>query len=58
MDCVQHSNPAWKAARSKHEGGVNVLLGDGSVRFVRDALEPAVWAALASRAGGEPVGGF
>jgi prepilin-type processing-associated H-X9-DG protein len=29
MDCVQHANPAWKAAGSRHAGGVNVLLGDG-----------------------------
>jgi hypothetical protein len=28
MDCVRHSNPAWRAARSRHVGGVNVLLGD------------------------------
>jgi prepilin-type N-terminal cleavage/methylation domain-containing protein/prepilin-type processing-associated H-X9-DG protein len=56
MDCVQHSNPAWKAARSRHEGGVNALLGDGSVRFVRDAVDPAVWQAAGTRDRGE-VGG-
>jgi prepilin-type N-terminal cleavage/methylation domain-containing protein/prepilin-type processing-associated H-X9-DG protein len=56
MDCVQHSNPAWKAARSRHEGGVNALLGDGSVRYVRDAVDPTVWAATGTRAGGEVVG--
>jgi prepilin-type N-terminal cleavage/methylation domain-containing protein/prepilin-type processing-associated H-X9-DG protein len=58
MDCVQHSNPAWKAARSRHDGGVNALLGDGSVRFVRDAVDPATWQALGSRAGGEVPGDF
>ena len=55
MDCVQHSNPAWKAARSRHTGGVNALLGDGSVRFVRDAIAPATWTAMGTRAGGEVV---
>jgi len=58
MDCVRHSNPAWKAARSRHGGGVNVLLGDGSVRLVADGVNPSVWQALGTRAGGEVVGDF
>jgi prepilin-type N-terminal cleavage/methylation domain-containing protein len=55
-DCVQHSNPAWKAARSRHAGGVSVLSGDGAVRFVRDGVEPAAWQAAGTRAGGEVPG--
>ncbi len=39
---------------SMHPGGVNLLLLDGSVRFV-DAIAPAVWLALGSRAGGEVI---
>ncbi len=57
MDCVQHSNPAWKAARSRHGGGVNAVLADGGVRFVRDAIPADAWKALGTRAGGEPAGG-
>ncbi|HEY1186308.1 MAG TPA: DUF1559 domain-containing protein [Gemmata sp.] len=53
MDCVQHSNPAWKAARSRHTGGVNVVLADGSVRFVSDSVSPAAWAAVGTRAAGD-----
>jgi prepilin-type N-terminal cleavage/methylation domain-containing protein/prepilin-type processing-associated H-X9-DG protein len=53
MDCVRHSNPAWKAARSRHTGGVNVLRGDGSVHFARDGVALPVWQALGTRAGGE-----
>jgi prepilin-type N-terminal cleavage/methylation domain-containing protein/prepilin-type processing-associated H-X9-DG protein len=41
------------AASSYHAGGVNVCLCDGSVRFVRDSIDFAVWQAVGSRAGGE-----
>lgn len=45
----------FKAARSFHPGGVNVLLGDGAVRFVSDGILPETWTALATRAGNEVV---
>ncbi len=38
---------------SRHPGGVNVMMGDGSVRFVKDGISIATWRALGSRAGGE-----
>lgn len=41
------------AARSRHPGGVNAALADGSVRFVADAVDSAVWTALGSMNGGE-----
>lgn len=43
----------WRGARSNHPGGVNVLLADGSLRFVSDAVDAAVWKDLATIAGGE-----
>ena len=42
-------------ARSHHPGGVNTLLMDGSVRFVSDGVNLAVWRALATRAMGDIV---
>jgi prepilin-type N-terminal cleavage/methylation domain-containing protein len=42
-------------ARSFHPGGVNVLEGDGSVRFVTSAIDGMVWRALGTVAGGEIV---
>jgi prepilin-type N-terminal cleavage/methylation domain-containing protein/prepilin-type processing-associated H-X9-DG protein len=47
--------PAHKAARSRHTGGVNVVMGDGSVRFVRDSIPLATWRAMGTMNGGEVV---
>jgi len=41
------------AARSYHTGGVNVVRADGSVTFIRDTINPTVWRAFGTRAGGE-----
>jgi prepilin-type N-terminal cleavage/methylation domain-containing protein/prepilin-type processing-associated H-X9-DG protein len=58
-DCGNASgNKGLTAARSFHGGGVNVLLCDGSVRFVRDSIALATWRALATRDGGEVVGDY
>ena len=40
---------------SYHPGGVNVLMGDGAVRFVRDGVSLPTWRALATRDGGEVI---
>jgi len=42
-------------ARSNHPGGVNGLMGDGSVRFVAETIDQAVWRGLGTRNGGELV---
>lgn len=41
---------------SNHPGGVNVCLGDGSVRFIKDSVGLQPWWALGTRAGGEVLG--
>lgn len=41
------------SANSRHAGGVQCTLGDGSVRFVADTIDLGVWRALGSRASGE-----
>ncbi len=55
------TDPIWSwlslniAARSRHAGGVNSLMADGSVKFMKDTINVATWQALGSRNGGEVV---
>ena len=43
---------------SKHPGGVNGLMADGAVRFLRNEMDLQTLAALCTRNGGEPLGDF
>ncbi len=55
------SNNSWvndaaaATASSRHPGGVNLMMMDGSVRFVKTSVNPVSWWALGSRDGGETV---
>ena len=40
---------------SFHPGGVNVAIGDGSVRFVKDSITLNAWRSLSTRNGGEII---
>ncbi|MDG3005522.1 DUF1559 domain-containing protein [Paludisphaera mucosa] len=40
---------------SNHSGGINTLMADGSVRFVKDSVNQQSWMALGSGNGGEVV---
>ena len=46
---------AYSNAQSKHAGGVNVLFGDGSVKFVKDSINMRTWMGLGTKAGGEVI---
>jgi prepilin-type N-terminal cleavage/methylation domain-containing protein/prepilin-type processing-associated H-X9-DG protein len=55
------SDPLWSwlsqniVPRSKHAGGVNSLLSDGHVQFMKNSVSVTVWQAVGSRNGGEVV---
>lgn len=42
-------------ASSNHTGGVNVAFCDGSVKFIKDNVNPQTWWGLGSRNGGEVI---
>jgi prepilin-type N-terminal cleavage/methylation domain-containing protein/prepilin-type processing-associated H-X9-DG protein len=48
-------NSMFSTAQSNHSGGVNVLLADGSARFIKNSINPATWMALGTRANGEVI---
>jgi prepilin-type N-terminal cleavage/methylation domain-containing protein/prepilin-type processing-associated H-X9-DG protein len=54
-DCIVYHNPGWKAARSYHPGGVNLLFCDGHAAFIKDSVNLVTWRAISTRAGGEIV---
>lgn len=49
-------NTHWSGSNSRHTGGHQVSMADGSVQFVSQNIDWGVWRALGSVAGGETVG--
>ena len=57
LPCTAPSTPnvVVIVARSRHTGGVNSALGDGSVRFFTNSIDLTTWRALGTTRGGEVV---
>ena len=47
--------PERYSFRSKHTGGLQFAMADGSVHFIDDGIALTTWRALATRAGGEVI---
>jgi prepilin-type processing-associated H-X9-DG protein len=54
----EEGGPSFAAitSRSYHPGGVNVLLGDGSIHFVKSTVNGMTWRAIGTISGGEITG--
>jgi prepilin-type N-terminal cleavage/methylation domain-containing protein/prepilin-type processing-associated H-X9-DG protein len=46
----------WQAARSNHSGGVNVAMGDGTVKFASETIAIDNWRAAGSASGNDSGG--
>jgi prepilin-type N-terminal cleavage/methylation domain-containing protein/prepilin-type processing-associated H-X9-DG protein len=49
------ADTVFSNAQSNHPGGVNVLMGDGSSRFIKSSISPLTWMQLGTRANGETI---
>ncbi len=56
-DCGALGLGRYKAS-SGHPGGVNMVLGDGSVHFIKDHIEIETWRALSTRGDAEVMGSY
>ncbi|HTU92708.1 MAG TPA: DUF1559 domain-containing protein [Gemmataceae bacterium] len=52
--CAINCNNDWEIY-SNHTGGVNAVMGDGSVIFLSQSISPVTFAALVTRGGGEVI---
>lgn len=55
---VSTAGSQYSAARSRHQGGVNIAMCDGSVHFMANQVPLALWQALGTMNGGETVDGY
>ncbi len=53
----KNAGPTYAAvtARSRHPGGVNALMADGSVKFIKNTVNGGTWRAIGTIASGEIV---
>jgi prepilin-type processing-associated H-X9-DG protein len=56
-DCGTFGIGRFKAS-SEHQGGVNMVLVDGSVHFIKNHIELDVWRAISTRDDREVVGSY
>ncbi len=54
-DCDYVAGTGMFAMRSRHSGGINMLMCDGSVRFVKNSINQLTWWAIATKASGEVI---
>jgi prepilin-type processing-associated H-X9-DG protein len=58
MGCIQGGTLMTSGmSRSRHTGGVNACLGDGSVRFIKNTIDELTWCLLISKGDGQVITG-
>jgi prepilin-type N-terminal cleavage/methylation domain-containing protein len=55
---TQNSAHPFLLARSNHTNGVNACMGDASIRFITNSVNPTAWSYLGTMNGGEVIPNF
>ena len=58
VNCSATSSAPWSNftnSDSYHPGGVNTMMTDGSVKFIKDSINQRTWWALGTKSNGEVV---
>ncbi len=58
LRCITDTDRPAQSLRSRHVGGVNVVMGDGSVRFIPNTISTATLRNLLGQAEGNTIGDF
>jgi hypothetical protein len=58
LSCMYPPGRIATTANSQHTGGVQLLLSDGSARFISENLDVNLWRSMGSIDGGEVLGEF
>ncbi len=58
LRCTAGGSRAYQTARSKHPGGVQFTLADGSSRFISETIQFDTWLRLLAQADGAVIGEF
>jgi hypothetical protein len=53
-----HSSPVTAGFSSWHTGGAQFVLGDGTVRFLSENIDPIIFTNLMRRSDGRTIGEF
>jgi len=54
-DAAEHTDHGIIGPSSNHKGGVNLVMLDGSVKFIKDSINKTTWWAISTHRGGEAV---
>ena len=58
LRCSSGGSRSFQTSRSKHAGGVQITLADGSTRFISENIASETWFRLLSQADGQVLGEF
>jgi prepilin-type N-terminal cleavage/methylation domain-containing protein/prepilin-type processing-associated H-X9-DG protein len=56
LRCIGDSDRSAQSLRSRHPGGVHIVMGDGSVQFINDSISTVTLRSMLGQADGKAIG--